>query len=42
VAILDSVDWAVGDSPAGGAFARQSDGTFVTLSPDTRGAANGT
>jgi hypothetical protein len=40
--LVDGVDWADGDSPAGGSYARIPDGVgdFQTTTPDTRGAAN--
>jgi hypothetical protein len=38
----DAVDWAEGQSPVGGSFARIPDttGDFMTVSPDTQGAPN--
>ena len=38
--VLDGVDWDADQSPAGGSFARRSDGTFQTTVQDTRGVAN--
>jgi hypothetical protein len=40
--LSDGVDWAEGDSPGGGSFARVPDafGSFVSVDPDTRGAPN--
>ena len=40
--LSDGVDWADGDSPAGGSFARIPDtsGQFATRTRDTRGQAN--
>ena len=41
-ALSDGVDWAEGDSPVGGSFARDPDvfGTFTTTTKPTKGAAN--
>ena len=42
--LIDSVDWAAGDSPEGGSFARIPDATgpFKTVEKHTRGTANST
>lgn len=41
-AVVDAVDWASGDSPAGGSFARSPDrtGAFATTTTPTKGVAN--
>ena len=40
--VVDAVDWASGDSPAGGSFARSPDrtGAFATTTTPTKGVAN--